>query len=157
MFNQPSENVALPENVQRAVEQSRNLVTINEAEAKRLKELALSSQYTVDELHKQKVELEAQIESILTRKTKLLKEEESVVKSLEEKKTCIEELSQETNFLMGKIEKAKYLLKTIEGEVEARHSEIIAIDFANSSLKESLTSREKAVEEKEARIKELAL
>lgn len=62
MLTQPSEAVTLPEDVRAAIEQSRNIVTINEAEALRLRELATSHQYTVNELHKQKVELEEQVE-----------------------------------------------------------------------------------------------
>lgn len=71
MINQPMEDVRLPENLEKAIEQAKNRVTEYDSEAKRLKALAEKSNYEVGELHKKKVELEEQISALEIAKNRL--------------------------------------------------------------------------------------
>lgn len=128
MLTQPSEAVTLPEDVRAAIEQSRNIVTINEAEALRLRELAISHQYTVNELHKQKVELEEQVEKL----EKKLAISHGLVAEVE---TRMEQKS-------GELRQAEYVLSTVLTATSEKEAENVVKNSALDAREASVSSRE---------------
>lgn len=53
MMNSPQEDIKLPAELAKAIERSRNVVTINESESARLGELIMSREYTIREQQKE--------------------------------------------------------------------------------------------------------
>lgn len=132
---QPSPDVTLPEELQRAVDASRNLVTINEAEAIRLRELANSSQYTVNELHKAKIDAEVQLIALEAKKAEL-------EKRCEELSGLITELSASRDSVLKDLSDKREEYLTI--------SEKLAVESVAVETKQSeLEAREAALREKE--------
>lgn len=61
MIESPQSDIKLPPELQKAIEHSRNVVTINESEANRLGELIQSREYTIREQQKEMAELTGKI------------------------------------------------------------------------------------------------
>ena len=87
MINSPQDNIKLPEDIERAIEKSKNLITTNESEAKRLQNLSISLTYTIDQLHIEEKSLNEKILSLKDDIQKLEKEYNLLNESIENKKT----------------------------------------------------------------------
>jgi len=155
-LNQPSPDFALPEEIQKAVDASRNLVTVNEAEAIRLRELAVSSQYTVNELHKSKVELESALSALEERYAvaqKRVTELLDVISTHQNTRDALlNEIDEKRDELAGVTEK----IERDDAIVTERYAELEARELACSE-KERQNAAERAVlDEKATKFKELA-
>lgn len=76
--HQPIENPNIPVELVKQITAVRNQITLSQAEVIRLSELALSSKYEINELVKQKVDLEEQIAKLSGNKENLTKEVEAL-------------------------------------------------------------------------------
>lgn len=155
-INQPSPDVTLPEELQRAVDASRNLVTVNEAEAIRLRELANSSQYTVNELHKAKADMEAQIAGLEAKKAELQKQCDELSSLVSQQFSSLDSVSKD---LSDKREEYLAISDKIVAEsvvLEEKNKELDAREAALCE-KEKLTDTERAsLEAKLAKLQEVA-
>ncbi len=155
-INQPSEDLALPEDIRAAIERSKNLVTTNEAEALRLQELAISSQYTVNELHKQKIELERQISSLQEKCDSLFLQSKGLEQTIIEQQSLMSSSKEELVSTIADIEK----LRVESGKEKAYIAELqvsirekdVALDMRESLI----MAKEIDAENKLAKIKEFA-
>lgn len=156
MINQPSPDVTLPEDLKRAIEDSRNIVSVNEAEALRLRELALSSQYSVNELQKTKKDLDDAV-LILTESKETLKNDvvalQNEIKELQDEKSAVskslqDEKQAKDDFLNG--------LSAKEAEITSKEAEITAKTEELSKKATELEAKSKELEEQEQKIKVFA-
>lgn len=156
MLIQPSPDVALPVELQAAIEQSRNLVTVNEAEAIRLRELAISSQYTVNELHKQKVELEAQVDELRAVSERLRKEAGDLEMSIVEKKQIVEAMEQGKAVFMEQMNKEKNEVYSRETAVSEKEMSLHLLEDDLSKKRHEVEAIQADLQSRESRIKEFA-
>lgn len=156
MIDQPQSNIELPADLARAIEQSRNMVTVNEAEALRLEELARSSRYTVNELHKEQVELIGRIDDLRrlrntldqevnTNRQTLFDIARAVQISLKDKEDAVKETAKAKEAMQAE----RALLDKKNGELDLRAEELA--DKGNT-----LHVRSLELEEKSIRIKDFA-
>lgn len=65
-LEQPQADIVLPIDLQNAINNARNIVTINQAESERLKGLIQSQEYSIMQLHNQMTESQTKLDAILT-------------------------------------------------------------------------------------------
>lgn len=154
MINQPQEDIALPENLKKAIEKSKNIVTINEAEALRLKSLIVSSEYTVSQLHNQEVELNEKIERLSGTLDILEAQNKDAENKLELKKEEINVLEDKYISIKKNIDKDIDLLseetKYIKEEKDYIEKKISELEEIEKDIK----NREEVIKTKEDKLKE---
>jgi chromosome segregation ATPase len=141
MINTPSENPNIPENLKKAIENSRNVITINEVEAQRLGQLSRSLEYTIGEQNKEILEKKGFIEELSKKLTDLsdkimansskidlqggvIKENEEILRSLKTTQETINlELLEREKKIQNEEERLSILgkeLKVMESSIEER-------------------------------------
>lgn len=155
-ITQPQSDVTLPEELQRAIVASRNAVTMNEAEAIRLRELAQSSQFTVNELHKSKVELESAISVLEERHAvaeKRVAELLDVITTHQNTRDALlNEIDEKRDELAGITEK----IERDDAVIVERYAELEARESACSEKERQNVAERALLDEKAAKFKELA-
>lgn len=155
-ITQPSDNLELPADVIAAIERSRNLISINEAEAIRLRELALSSQYTVNELHKQKVELEEQVANLRQMAEKLNVESAAARDTLREKRSAIVEAEENIARINNEAAETKRLLDTARADMSQREADVLRKEAGVAAENALVAARCASAKEQEEKIKAFA-
>lgn len=79
---QPQNDPQIPEELTKRIEGVKNQITDGESEVKRLSDLIASKNYEIEQLHKSKVSLEAQIEDLRREKQKVVDDIKEANKSL---------------------------------------------------------------------------
>lgn len=143
MINQPQEDIKIPENLKKAIENSRNIVTINEAESARLRSLIISSEYTIRQLHNQEVDLDEKIK-ILT----------GTLDILEDQKLDLEKYISDAEKELEEVKKNS--LKRKE-EIELLNIGLDKKDKENELYKKDLDEKKKEIEDKEKELLEREL
>jgi len=154
MMNQPQENIQLPENLKKAIEKSRNIVTINEAEAVRLQGLITSYEYTIRQLHNQKNELEEKVKVLNGSLDILENQKENLDSEIISKNEKIKELNDDIESLEKTIEKDRKKLKDESDIIDKKIKEFEENinEFKLKSL--NLDKREQDIISKEQKLKD---
>lgn len=122
----PTENPNIPEKLAAQVVATRNQVSLAEGEVRRLQALATSSQYTIDELVKQKVEITAQIEVLQNKSNDLTSEIASLNITKEALSNDVRELTVDADKLSADIEDRSEIIRIKETDVSIRQSQLDA-------------------------------
>ena len=135
MLNSPEKQINSWKDIEAKIEDSRQLLTHTEQEVLRLKKEATSVQYTIDQLHLQKAELDSFILDRTARKENL---------SIE-----VDDLSNKVATLNEDITKQSVELMFIQGEVVSTSDSQKKANDALKKREEVVSAREKQVADKE--------
>lgn len=152
---QPQED-QLPARIKQNVEKAKNLVTLHEAEAKRFKALAVSEQYTVDQLVKQKIELKEQIKELEETLNSLKVEAKKVTYSVADKTKELAKLSEELASIKAEREKLEVSKRGLEDEQEELKAQSFKKEEDLKIRTAEVVLREESVKEKIELLKDVA-
>lgn len=142
---QPLENPNIPVNLTREIESVRNQITLGQAEVDRLSALAISEQYVVGEIGKQKTELLKQLDELnsaivaATDNLNALKEqaENLNASNIEMDKIIIEKnntLSERENLLNGKADELRTLEENLQNNLNDLQERVRSFESDKSVL-----------------------
>ena len=152
MINIPSEELKLPSEINKKIENVRNNITVLEAEANNLKKVCAAERYTIGELSKEKTELNEGISNLIIKselsKTKLELSEKSYIdksKELDElnKKfrlisDAIVLLEENKKKTLSVLEKKEYNLNVREKEITLREKNVLEKEIELKNKEEKL-------------------
>lgn len=113
-IEQPQENLQLPEELKKAIEKSRNIVTVNQSEANRLGELIVSREYQIREQQKQQFDLEEKVKTLTSTFDNLKESIASANKELLEIEGRKNNASGELSLIQGSLLAVKNFLEEIQ-------------------------------------------
>lgn len=153
MLISPAQDLPLPNDMQKALKDARNSVTLSEAEHRRLVELRVAEETTIVELGKRKLYEEERLNDILAqvansqvKLTQLRSEEVAITKDIDDRKAQIK-LDEES------IETRKEALQRAEFALESRQEILTEQEEECYTERESLADRELIIREKEEKFK----
>ncbi len=156
MIDQPQANVELPAELAKAIERARNIVTVNEAEALRLEALATSSRYTVNELHKEHVELEGKVDE-LKKEVLALSEDASAIRAgILIQAAVLKDSQNEALVLKEKMDAADVEMNKQAQVLDARSEEVKKQEFAAAAKLAEANASVTEYQEKAQLIKDFA-
>lgn len=138
------EGVKLPEDLQAHIENARNNVTILEAEYKRLTKLCFDEKEVINNVHAEKVNVEAQIETI----KKLL---EVATTEYANKKFGIIALETESATAQQKLNAINAEVENQRASLVKRNADVDAREVSAKAHEDNLNAREISLLEKETR------
>lgn len=156
MIEQPQANIELPAELARAIEQSRNIVTVNEAEALRLQELANSMKYTVNELHKEEVELEGNVLNLRASIGLLAAQEETLRFIVDEEEEALRKAKEDSAKISAEISDAHAILSKSAEVIRNREAEVLKKENALELGEIELKNARGDIARREGLIKEFA-
>lgn len=149
MIISPAQDLPLPNDMQKALKEARNAVTLSEVEHRRLVELRIAEETTIVELSKRKVYEEEMLEAVLLEVSQTqarltqLKDEEGIIKANIIARQAQIKQDEES------IKTRKEALQKAEFALEARNEILIEQEEECYKERESLAERELIVREKE--------
>jgi len=113
-IDQPQANIELPEELKKAIEKSRNIVTVNQSEANRLGELIVSREYEIREQQKAQFDLEEKVKSLTSTAENLKESIASSNRELLEIEGRKNKASGELSLIQGSLLAVKNFLEEIQ-------------------------------------------
>lgn len=153
---QPIENPNIPEELVKQITGVRNQITVGQAEHKRFTDLIASSKYEVNELVKQKVDLEDQIDTLSKKKDVLntsikeLEKEEidlnnnkiNIDAHVEERMATLQKREVEINIIQKSVDSH---IADLESKIEAFNSDLEAHELDKADFQKRVDKLAKAL------------
>jgi len=157
MITVPENEIVLPNELQIKIEKARNNVTIMEGEFVRLKGLVTAETYTINELAKQKAELNNELEGFEARSVAAKNELETVNNQLVVASDKLEKMKAEISELTLLEEKIKERNKENINEINTKNRAIEIKTLHQEEKAKELLERENVVIAKEEKFKSFLL
>lgn len=156
MLNTPVQDIKLPDDLEKAIRDAKNTLSLAEAEYQRLKDLRVSEEVTLVQLRKDIVYLEEQNEGLINSIT----EAENLKQSLSAQNTIlsseIEEKNSEKVKIDSQILERERTIYSKEIEIEERFEEVVVREVSVTEKERQNTEKEAVLNEKLTKISEFA-